>query len=158
MHQLVQFVLVIIENSAYFVGDVVFSHMWAPVLTNVLNHYQWDVNDVRSPIPGQNVTADFALDWRQTANPLIGDGYLDSWIVGDLMWAGNSYQQCNIQHEKFDFMDKKAHSQLVVTQSAASCLMNSLGASEIGHLDFNERRLRALFKVEDLYFDTTSFA
>ena len=39
MHQSVSFVMVILENSVYFVGEYIFSDMMGPVLDKLLNHY-----------------------------------------------------------------------------------------------------------------------
>lgn len=52
MHQVVQFGLVIIENSVYFVGEYIFTNMAGPVLTNFLNDYQLPLNHIPSPFRG----------------------------------------------------------------------------------------------------------
>lgn len=46
-HQFVEFAIVIIENSTYFVGQYIFTGMLGPVLTSFLNNYQMNlpIND-----------------------------------------------------------------------------------------------------------------
>lgn len=39
MHQIVQFVLIIVENSVFWVGDYIFTNMSGPVIANFLDGY-----------------------------------------------------------------------------------------------------------------------
>lgn len=43
MHQFVEFAIVIIENSVYFVGQYIFNGMLGPVITEFLNNYKLDI-------------------------------------------------------------------------------------------------------------------
>jgi hypothetical protein len=54
MHQIVEFGIVIIENSVYFVGDYIFTNMAGPVLTTFLNDYKLPLPTMPSPFHGQN--------------------------------------------------------------------------------------------------------
>lgn len=52
MHQVVQFALVIVENSVYFVGEYIFTNMAGPVLTTFLNDYKLPLPRMPSPFHG----------------------------------------------------------------------------------------------------------
>ena len=85
MHQFVYFAIVIVENSVYFVGDYIFSNMMGPIMDQALNHYHTGVI-LLSPFHGQNSRAQFDFDFRNTQSPFIGDGYMDSFILGELTY------------------------------------------------------------------------
>ena len=102
MHQVVQFALVIVENSVYFVGEYIFTNMAGPVLTTFLDDYQFPLNDLPSPFHGQNTKASFTLDYRQTIDPYLGEGWMDSFFLGELMYNGEG---CALEADYFDFMD-----------------------------------------------------
>lgn len=155
MHQVVQFGLVIIENSVYFVGEYIFTNMAGPVLTNFLNDYQLPLNHIPSPFKGQNTYDNFALDYRQTMDPFLGQGWMDSYFLGELTYNGKG---CALEADYFDFMDDQEFSQLVISESAASCALGNIALSNIGKLDFNEARLNSFFSVDNLKFDTSAFA
>jgi len=55
-------------------------------------------------------------------------------------------------------MDDQEFSQLVISESAATCGLNNIAKSPIGKLDLNEDRMNQFFGVNNLKFDTTSFA
>ena len=59
-----------------------------------------------------------------------------------------------------DFMQKNdaTISQLAVTESAFSCMLNNIASSEIGHYNLNEARLEQFFNVPGIKFDTSNFA
>ena len=46
------------------------------------NDFQMKFPVINSPFPGQEAQAEFALDWRQTKDPFIGDKYLDTFFLG----------------------------------------------------------------------------
>jgi hypothetical protein len=54
-----------------------------------------------------------------------------------------------------DFMQSQTFSQLVVTESAATCWMNKLAQSHIGNLKFNSQTVSALWGIPDMKFNTT---
>ena len=74
LEQFTNFALVMVENSAYFIGDILFTKMGEPVLTSFLNDYKLPLRGMPSPFQGQTATADFELDYRQTADPFITTG------------------------------------------------------------------------------------
>ena len=56
-----------IENTAFFCGELIFSQIGEPVLTSFLLDYKFPLTQIRSPFKGQEGTvADFSLDWRPT--------------------------------------------------------------------------------------------
>lgn len=57
-------------------------------------------------------------------------------------------------------MDKHENrfSQLVISESAASCMAENFAISPIGHLDLNQTSINELFYSSRIKFDTTSYA
>ena len=74
---------VIIENSAFFLGDKMFSSLIGPVSDKYLNHYSYKF-DQKSVIDGQNESETLILDFRNTEDPYITDGYADFRFSGEL--------------------------------------------------------------------------
>lgn len=60
--------------------------------------------------------------------------------------------------DQFDFMGTEIMSQAVMGQSALTCVLNGMAKSPIGQVNLNEERLNKFFGVNDLRFDTSSFA
>ena len=87
MHQFIYFGIVIIENSVYFVGQYIFTNMMGPVMDNFLNHYEFPFA-FPSMVRGQNTWDLFTFDFRNTQSPYIGDGWIDFFLSGELMYAG----------------------------------------------------------------------
>ena len=53
-------------------------------------------------------------------------------------------------------MGDTSESQIVVSQSAASCMLNAVAKSSLGNLDLNEKRIMQWLNVTDIKFDTTN--
>ena len=62
-----------------------------------------------TPFHGQDTTADFLLDYRQTIDPFIGDNWIDTYFTGELIWAGDN-EGCKLEHDFFDFMNANTFS------------------------------------------------
>ena len=133
MHQFVYFAIVIIENSVYFVGDYIFSEMMGPVVDKMLGHYKTEIT-LPSPYPGQNTEATFEFDFRNTKSPYIGDGYIDLFFLGEIIHPGH---ECTIEPDYMDFINSETFSQLVISESAAKCMANTIAASPIGVVHMN---------------------
>lgn len=88
-------------------------------------------------------------------DPFLGQGWMDSYFLGELTYNGKG---CALEADYFDFMDDQEFSQLVISESAASCALSNIALSNIGKLDFNEKRLNQFFSVDNLKFDTSAFA
>lgn len=141
LRQFVSFILVMVENSVFFVGDVVFTKLGEPVLTSFLNEYRLPLNGVHTPFRGQSGVADFTLDYRHTESPIISVGQMDSKFFGEILYKDHV---CTLENEPFDFLENDEEdgnngktSQIVMTDSAFSCAMNSLAKSPLGHFDFD---------------------
>ena len=65
MNEWVEFMIVIIQNSCYFVGTYIFSATLGPMMTTALNNYT-AVLPFKDFLPGQESTADFTIDYRMT--------------------------------------------------------------------------------------------
>ena len=152
MHQTIYYVMVIVENSAFWAGRYVFSHMLGPVLNDMLNHYRLDL-ELPHPIKGQGTYDKFTLDWRNTRSPDIQNGYGDFFFLGELMHNNHT---CTIEPDHMDFINSNTFSQLVVSESAATCIANSMAASRIGRTYFDKDRINKAFKTKNVEFDTTS--
>jgi len=70
MHQYIYYTLIVIENSVYFVGQYIFTHMLGPVLDEMMNHYKTDIT-LASPLLGQTSTDKFTFDFRSVRSPNI---------------------------------------------------------------------------------------
>lgn len=55
-----------------------------------------------------------------------------------------------------DFINSNTFSQLVISESAASCIANSMANSKIGMTFLDKDRINKAFKTTNLEFDTTS--
>ena len=121
MNQFVEFAIVVIENSTYFVGQYIFTSMLGPLMTSFLNNYtvNFPIKDI---LPGQTGSDNFILDFKHTTRPYIGEGWIDMFIVGEL--TTESHPECNIEPEVLDFMDNQRFSQLVISESAFTCMIN----------------------------------
>lgn len=84
-------------------------------------------------------------------------------FFGELLYGNHV---CQLESEPFDFLEEDtevnngSNSQLVVTDSAFSCAINSAAKSPIGQFEFNEEKLNTFFGLPSgtFKFDTTSFA
>lgn len=63
---------------------------------------------------------------------------------------------CTIEPEDMDFINSNTFSQLVVSESAATCIANSMAKSRIGRTLLDKDRINKAFKTTGIPFDTTS--
>ena len=167
MHQFVYFAIVIVENSVYFVGDYIFSNMMGPIMDKALNHYHTGVV-LMSPFEGQTTKATFDFDFRNTQSPFIGEGYMDSYILGELTYKphtdlkegdhGFTSTSCTLDPDYMSFMNSDTFSQIVLTESAFSCMMNSLSQSPIGQIHLTSHTMNKMFGIDDIVFDSSYIA
>jgi hypothetical protein len=148
---LVKYCMVVIQNSVYFMGEYIFSGMLEPVLTRFLWNYKlflW----LPVAFDGQSsYNWDwFDLDFRNVRVPDIQQNYIDFYITGELIWRG--WEGCPgvIKDDGLSFFKSTELSQLVVTQSEMTCIMNKMARSDLGILDLNEKRWNQLFRVEGI--------
>ena len=86
--------------------------------------------------PRQKILFDF--DWKSTQSPSIGNGYIDLFILGEMFYQpydfgllepgdhGWESKACQLDPEVMDFMSSDTFSQLVITESAFSCMVNAI--------------------------------
>jgi hypothetical protein len=154
MHQFVYFAIVIVENSVYFVGDYIFSEMMGPVVDKMLGHYKTQIT-LKSPLPGQSTSATYDFDFRNTRSPFIGEGYIDLFFLGEIIHSGH---ECVIEPDFMDFVNSETFSQLVMSESAATCMANTMAASPIGFIHLNDQSMKTLLHLNSFKFDTTTVA
>ena len=144
MHQFVYFGLLMIENAVFFVGDYMFSNIMGPIMDEALNHYRVNIS-LASPFTGQAAKATFELDYRNTNSPYIGDGFIDLSLLGELLYKpqkdtmhsgmhGSTPYECVLDPDYLSFTNSETFSQFVISESAATCMMNSFASSKIGQL------------------------
>lgn len=152
MHQYIYYTLIVIENSVYFVGQYIFTHMLGPVLDEMMNHYRTNIR-LPSPLLGQTSSDIFSFDFRSVRSPNIQEGYVDLFILGELIH--NNYE-CVLEADDMGFVNNNVFSQLVVSESAATCIANSMARSRIGRVYLTEDKINKLFQEHDFKFTTTS--
>ena len=93
-------------------------------------------------------------------NPEIYDGHADFYLAGDLIYHGEG---CALDPGYLEFVNEtdRADSQIVMSESAASCWMNKFAQSDIGVVTLNEDTVNKFwadsgYERENAVFDTTS--
>lgn len=97
----------------------------------------------------------FELDYKQTADPNFHQGAIDFFFTGEMLYQGEG---CPMEHDWMDFMDgtMSTSSQLVVSESAATCIVNQIGRSKLGNILIDNEKLNAFWGTgEQLKMDTT---
>ena len=102
-------------------------------MDRVLNDYVTGIT-LPSPFAGQDGAATFAFDYRNTLSPEIHYGYVDIFIVGELMYIprigldstshGASNYDCILEPDWTEFINSDTFSQIVISESAATCMIN----------------------------------
>jgi hypothetical protein len=65
---------------------------------------------------------------------------MDLYMLGEIYRKGDD--GCGeLEADEFDFLGNTSISQVVITQAAASCILNSVAKSRIGEINLNEERL-----------------
>ena len=73
---MVKYIMVIVQNSIYFLGDYILTGMLEPPLTKILNNYQLPVH-LGNFFEGQHSKDNFVLDFRMTEPVNIYDGFME---------------------------------------------------------------------------------
>ena len=124
--------VVVIEDSVSFIGEYVFTHTVGPLIDSYTNHYQFQFY-WWAQWPGQWNYDLFRLDARNVRNPEIYDGHADFFLAGDLIYGEDG---CMLEDNDIHFAveEDRADSQIVMSDSAASCWMNQFAQSRIGKI------------------------
>lgn len=125
-------------------------------MASFFNDYRLPLENMPSPFLGQDNLGSFELDWRNTIDPVVKEGQIDMFFIGEITKKGESCGELN--PDQFDFMGTEVMSQAVMSESAMSCALNSIAASNIGYVVLNEKDINTFFNVQDIKFDTTNFA
>lgn len=147
MHQFIYIAVVIVKNSVYWVGPFLFTNMLGPVIDSFLNHYHFDFI-AETPFRGQDTKSEFSFDFRSVKDPYIGSGFINFFIVGELYYKDKG---CKMNSHRLHFFANKTtgieHSQLAISDSAASCIANQVAKSEIGKLSLTRESLTEMFNA-----------
>jgi hypothetical protein len=135
MHQLIEYLILVIKDSVYFLGGTLFSQLLGPVLDKALNHYRFDIR-LPSPFIGQTTSGDFIFDYRNVYSPVINEGYADFYFAGEILHGETAI--CDLEHDYMNFANTDVYSQLVVSESAATCAMNNFANSPIGKISLDK--------------------
>ena len=139
LRQFVNFGIIILENSTRFVGEYVYSGMLGPVMDSLLNDYR--VQFVfPSPLIGQTTSDVFEADFRNVRDPKINADYIDFAMTGNFRYNNTG---CALKPDFLEFIepkskasakiaDRRAYSQIVVSESVATCWANQIAKSNIG--------------------------
>lgn len=120
-------------------------------MDSFLNHYKLPFS-LPTLVRGQDSIDNFELDYRNTQSPFIGEGWVDIFFSGELMYNGEG---CNIEPKYMDFMQSQTFSQLVVSESAATCWANQVAKSNLGKIFLNSKSTAALWGEPGLTLDST---
>lgn len=154
-HQILELSVVIVENSAWFFGEYLFSAVLGPVTTEWLNHYKmplklkgWAQNDLHD---------NFMIDYRNTADPEITEDFITFSFMGELLYpdAEGKYERCSDLSPRMVRPLMSDFSQLVITDAAATCIAEAVQQSKLGKFILNEHTLNELLGTEGLKWDTT---
>jgi len=77
--------------------------MLGPVIDAFLNHYKWDFY-MQSPFVGSEEYTILELDYRNTQTPYIGDGFVNFYFSGELLYDGTGCP--GMEHDYMVFSDK----------------------------------------------------
>lgn len=155
MHQIFEFGTKVVQNSLYFLGGSIFSSVLGPIMDRALNHYRMPLT-LKSPLLGQTTQGHFVFDYRNVYSPVLYGGYADFFFAGELLHG--DFASCDLEHDNMDFANSATYSQLVISESAATCALNSLALSPIGLIQLDATKLNQLFEKDYIKFDSGSLA
>ena len=88
----IKFSFVIIHNTAWIYGPLMFSEMLGPTLDKYLNHYQQGIQ-ISSPFKGQTTTDTLTIDYRNTHDPTMWFGSIMFYFAGEMFHNGKGCSQ-----------------------------------------------------------------
>jgi len=80
---------------------------------------------------------------------------MSTWIMGELLYKDH---ECELDADYFEFLEDAVFSQAVITESAASCMLNSFAASALGTIYLDTVKVNEFWNVAGLKMDTTTLA
>merc|ERR1711907_596999 len=79
---------------------------------------------------------------------------IDFFISGEMIYGGNN---CTLEADNLEFsVAGSTMSQIVISESAASCIANNVARSHLGHITLNQQTVKELWGEPDLEFTTTT--
>ena len=131
--------IVVIENATQFVGRYLFSHTLGPLIDTYTNQYRFKIW-WSSPWPGVWDYDSFYFDARNVRDPVIHDASIDFYMAGDLIYEDEG---CILDPEELEFKNEtsRANSQIVMSESAASCWLRKFADSKIGKVTMTSWKL-----------------
>jgi hypothetical protein len=69
---------------------------------------------------------------------------------------GSEAYNCTLDPDWTDFLNSDTFSQIVISESAATCILNSFANSEIGQVQLNKPLLNEMFGMQHLEWTSSS--
>lgn len=100
------------------------------------------------------------LDFRHVTDrdPYIGNGFMDYMSIGEFLMDDKGCPDDMIVDNNIHFYDIHDQSQLVIGESAATCILYQWSKSPLGRFHMNEEKFNSMFNVEGYSFNTSSLA
>jgi hypothetical protein len=98
-----------IENSIWFLGDLIFNDMVEGLVDKYSHGYQMQFW-ARTPIITNDIVETwFNFDYRQVKAPYIGNGFVDFFMMGELEYAYDSAQgtTCQFNPKAMNWVSQK---------------------------------------------------
>lgn len=146
-HGIVEFSIVMIENSAWFWGEYVFTNMLGPVMDKFANHYQMP-QVIESIADGTDASWVYFVDYRNTRNPYIGENRVVFSLYGE-MYALSRDRCDHYDPEQIYLLPEVPDSQLVMSPTFATCLAQQISQTDLGKYILNKRYFNALIHNKD---------
>jgi len=90
--QALEFSIVMIENSIWFLGDVVFTDMLEGLIDRYSHGYQKQFWMKSRIVSNDIVDALMNFDYRHVRAPYVGNGFIDFFFMGELEYALDNEQ------------------------------------------------------------------
>lgn len=126
--------------------------------THTFEHESW--------IRGQTTQGSFTLDFKNTHDPWVSNGYADFRFVGELLADTTGGKALLQNHTPCDDFSPKylswygdhIESQLVISSAAASCAMESISKTPIGKFHLDKKTLSQAFGLnyDEIELNSTS--
>ena len=133
-------------------------------MDSLLNDYRSEFV-LESLVKGQTSSDLFEADFRNVRDPKINSDYIDFAITGDFRYNNTG---CALKPDFLEFIepkhkadakiaDRRTYSQIVVSESVATCWANQIAKSNIGLIQINRESLNMFLEYEGFVIGTQNF-
>jgi hypothetical protein len=132
----IRLLMQVVKVSMYFLGPFVLDQIFEPVLTKFLWYYDLFIW-LPEGVPGMNEWDYFDMDMRMAQAPQIYNGYMDFFFSGELYYRMSGCSNTFEHGDLLDFQSDADRSQMVISESAATCILNQYFASDLGRFQID---------------------